>query len=161
MYIFFTKCILEKNCQKTPTVVIQQNPPQNSSSGTRGVASSLLEQESLRCRFCDVKFSSVQELEYHSSESHHKLTVIKRLCQPEPSRLQSRPEPALPKPEPTLKCRPPPEGVYMGRYKLCHRYRNSINVEKYIGMLHQRTLNLLNPKKDIVQLYRHRYTTNK
>ncbi|XP_028391336.1 uncharacterized protein LOC114516141 isoform X3 [Dendronephthya gigantea] len=80
----------------------------NSQTATNTVSvSSVMKQEELRCRFCDIKFSSMLELEYHYSDPQHKVNVI-RLTE----KLR----------KPVKKFRPPPDGINMGRYKVCRRF---------------------------------------
>ena len=69
--------------------------------------SSVMEEEKLRCIFCNITFSSKPQLEYHNSDRQHKINVMTRTQQ-----LNAKS---------ATKFRPPPDGVYMGRYKLCRR----------------------------------------
>ena len=71
------------------------------------IISSVMEQERQRCRFCNIMFSSLLELEDHYSDAQHRVNVI-RLTQ----KLHTKP---------AMNFRPPPDGVYMGRYKVCRR----------------------------------------
>ncbi|CAB4003242.1 probable helicase with zinc finger domain isoform X2, partial [Paramuricea clavata] len=65
------------------------------------------EHEKLRCKFCDIMFSSMSQLEYHCSDHQHRVNVIKS------QQLNTKS---------AMKVRPAPDGVYMGRYKLCRRF---------------------------------------
>lgn len=67
-----------------------------------------MEQENLRCKFCDIQFSSVSELKYHNSDPEHKVNVMKRTQNPDSK-------------SPT-KHRPPPDALYKNEYKLCRRF---------------------------------------
>ena len=49
----------------------------------------------------------MSQLEYHNSDPQHKINVMK-----ETQQLNEKS---------ATKFRPPPDGVYMGRYKLCRR----------------------------------------
>ena len=75
------------------------------SSQFRNTFSFVMEQEKLRCRFCNIIFPSLLQLEHHYSDTQHRVNVIK-LTQ----KLHS-----------ATKFRSPPDGVYMGRYKMCRR----------------------------------------
>lgn len=68
----------------------------------------VMNQEKLRCNFCDIRFSSVSQLEYHYSHAQHRVNIVKRTQQ-----LNAKS---------AKKFRQPPDGVYMGRYKLCRRF---------------------------------------
>ena len=67
-----------------------------------------MEQENLKCNFCDIQFSSVSELKCHNSDPEHKVNVMKTT-----QHLDSK--------SPT-KHRPPPDEVYKDEYKLCPRF---------------------------------------
>ena len=69
------------------------------------IISSVKEPERQRCRFCNIMFSSLLELEYHYSDTQHRVSVIRHT-----QKSQS-----------ATNFRPPPDGVYMGRYKVCRR----------------------------------------
>ena len=71
-----------------------------------------MEEAKLRCNFCDIKFSSQSQLEYHYSDPQHKVNVMKRTRQ-----LNAKSG---------TNFRPPPDGVRMGRYKLCERLENLV-----------------------------------
>ncbi|XP_028391332.1 LOW QUALITY PROTEIN: uncharacterized protein LOC114516140 [Dendronephthya gigantea] len=94
--------------KKKPSTSSAKPSTPSSQTATNTVSvSSVMEQEELRCRFCDIKFSSMLELEYHYSDPQHKVNVI-RLTE----KLR----------KPIKKFRPPPDGVNMGRYKVCRRF---------------------------------------
>ena len=76
-----------------------------------------MNEEKSRCNFCDIKFSSPLQLEYHYSHVQHKVNIMKRSQEIAKS---------------LTKCRPPPDGVYMGRYKLCRR----LEIGDYLLVMH-------------------------
>ena len=70
--------------------------------------SKVMTQEKLRCNFCDIRFSSESQLEYHYSHAQHRVNIVKRTQQLNAKSVE--------------RFRQPPDGVYMGRYKLCRRF---------------------------------------
>ena len=71
--------------------------------------STVLKQEKLRCKFCNIMFSTETELSHHNSDPLHRVNVRRNTQQ------------ANAKFAKVTNFRPPPDGVYMGRYKLCRR----------------------------------------
>ena len=71
--------------------------------------STVLKQEKLRCNFCNIMFSTETELSHHNSDPRHRVNVRRNTQQ------------ANAKFAKVTNFRPPPDGVYMGRYKLCRR----------------------------------------
>ena len=79
-----------------------------STTGNRqDLVSKVMKQEELRCNFCDIKFPSLSELQFHYSGAQHRVNAMKKTQQ-----LHAKS---------TTQFRPPPDGVYKGRYKVCHR----------------------------------------
>ena len=70
-----------------------------------------MEEQKLRCNFCDITFLSMPQLEYHYSDRQHKVNVMKRT-----QKLNAK----------SKKFRLPPDGVHMGQYKLCYRLEIAI-----------------------------------
>lgn len=62
-----------------------------------------MKQEEIRCDFCDVKFLSVPQLQHHYSSTQYRI-AMKQLHAKSATEFRSA-----------------PDGVYTGRYKLCHR----------------------------------------
>ena len=72
--------------------------------------SAFFEKEELTCRFCNISFSSAQQLQRHKSERQHKIAAFEILKQN--PKFENRT---------IVQHRPPPDGIYLGRYKLCNR----------------------------------------